>query len=117
MRQGESVKTSMINTSAFSTAFSKSLSAGVDVLYIGMSSGISGSHHAAVIAAAELREQYPDRKIATIDTRAASLGEGLPVLFAARLHEAGATFDEVAGRQSKTAHSFASISRSKTLCT
>jgi DegV family protein with EDD domain len=96
MRKGETVKTSMINTSAFSTAFSKSLSAGMDVLYIGMSSGISGSHHAAVIAAAELREQYPDRKIATIDTRAASLGEGLPVLFAARLKEAGASFDEAA---------------------
>lgn len=96
MRKGASVKTSMINTSAFSTAFEKSLFNGIDVLYIGMSSGISGSHHAAEAAAAELREEYPARKIAVIDTRAASLGEGLPVLLAARMKEAGASFEETA---------------------
>ena len=96
MRKGADVKTSMINTSAFSTAFAQSLSRGMDVLYVGMSSGISGSHHAAKAAASELRKQYPDREIAVIDTRAASLGEGLPVLFAARLHEAGASLEEAA---------------------
>lgn len=95
MRKGAAVKTSMINTSAFSTAFTKSLLKGLDVIYVGMSSGISGSHHAAEAAALELRDQYPDRKIAVIDTRAASLGEGLPVLFAAKLREAGGSFDEV----------------------
>ncbi len=105
MRKGASVKTSMINTSAFSTAFTRSLSKGTDVVYVGMSSGISGSHHAAEVAAAELREQYPDRKIAVIDTRAASLGEGLPVLFAARLHDAGASFDEVVLKTEKNSAS------------
>ncbi len=94
MRKGASVKTSMINTSAFVSAFQTSLSAGMDVLYIGISSGISGTHQAALAAASELREKFPDRKIAVIDTRAASLGEGLPVLFATRLREAGASFDE-----------------------
>lgn len=105
MRKGASVKTSMINTSAFSTAFKKSLSNGTDVVYVGMSSGISGSNHAAEVAAAELREQYPDRKIAVIDTRAASLGEGLPVLFAARLKNAGASFDEVVSKTEKNSAS------------
>jgi DegV family protein with EDD domain len=105
MRKGAVVKTSMINTSAFSTAFTQSLSGGKDVLYIGMSSGISGSHQAALAAAAELREQYPDRKIAVIDTRAASLGEGLPVLFAARLRESGAPFDEVVSKAEKNSAS------------
>ncbi len=105
MRKGASVKTSMINTSAFSTAFARSLSNGTDVVYVGMSSGISGSHHAAEVAAAELREQYPDRKIAIIDTRAASLGEGLPVLFAARLKDAGESIDEVVLKTEKNSAS------------
>jgi DegV family protein with EDD domain len=105
MRKGASVKTSMINTSAFCTAFAKSLSNGTDVIYVGMSGGISGSHHAAKAAAAELREQYPGRKIAVIDTRAASLGEGLPVLFAARLKETGESFDEVVLKTEKNSAS------------
>ncbi|HBD87059.1 MAG TPA: fatty acid-binding protein DegV [Clostridiales bacterium] len=96
MRNGADVYTSMINTDAFCSAFEKSLSAGVDVLYIGMSSGISGAYHASLIAERELREKYPERKMAMIDTRAASLGEGLPVLHAARLKKAGASFEEAA---------------------
>ncbi len=95
MRRGAAVTTSMVNTQAFTSAFSPYLSKGTDVIYIGISSGISGTHQAAVTAAAELAQQYPQRKIAVIDTRAASLGEGLPVVFAARLKEAGAPFEEV----------------------
>ncbi len=95
MRKGAAVTTSMINTQAFTAAFSRYLSKGTDVIYIGISSGISGTHHAAATVAAELAQQYPERKIAVIDTRAASLGEGLPVLFAARLKEDGASFQEV----------------------
>jgi DegV family protein with EDD domain len=117
MRKGASVKTSMANTSAFSAAFINSLSNGTDVIYIGMSSGISGSHHAAAAAAAELEYQYHERKIAVIDTRAASLGEGLPVLYAARLREAGTPFDEVVSKTEQTVLPSASISQWKTLCT
>ncbi len=95
MRNGAEVKTDMINTSAFCDAFEKSLVLGIDIIYIGMSSGLSGTYHASVKAAEEMRERYPLRKIATIDTLAASLGEGLPVLFAARLKEGGASFEEV----------------------
>ena len=105
MRKGGSVKTSMINASAFGSAFQRSLSAGMDVLYIGISSGISGTHQAALAAADELLKQYPDRKIAVIDTRAASLGEGLAVLYAARLKEAGASFEEAAGQAEKNSAS------------
>lgn len=101
MRQGASVQTSMTNTTDFCTAFEESLSEGTDVIYIGMSSGISGTHYAAVQAANEMRKKYPDRKVAIIDTRAASLGEGLPVLFAARMREAGASFEEVAAQTEK----------------
>jgi DegV family protein with EDD domain len=71
-------------------AFRPALEAGEDVLYVGMSSGISGTHHAASLAAEELRAQFPERAVLTVDTRAASLGEGLPVLFAAEQRESGA---------------------------
>ena len=74
IRAGAQVSTSMINPDAFKNAFTKALSQGKDVLYIGMSGGISGTAQAAFCAAAELREQYPERTIITVDTLAASLG-------------------------------------------
>ena len=60
-----------------------------------MSGGISGTAQAAVIAAGELTEKYPARKIVTIDTYAASLGEGLQVLEAARMIEEGKSLEEI----------------------
>ena len=57
-----------------------------------MSGGISGTAHAAAMAVEELQEEFPERKIAAIDTYAASLGEGLLVLEAARMLENGAPF-------------------------
>lgn len=95
LRNGADVKTQMINTDAFCDAFESSLSKGIDIIYIGMSSGLSGTYDASVKAAEDMRERYPERKIATIDTRAASLGEGLVVLNSARLKESGASFEEV----------------------
>ena len=74
------------------------LAQGDDVLYVGMSGGISGTAHAAALAAEELREKYPHAKIMTIDTYAASLGEGLQVLEAAELLRAGRSFEEVGDR-------------------
>ena len=87
MRRGAVVKTSMVNPALMAKYFERALSQGDDVLYVGMSGGISGTAQAAVIAAGELTEKYPARKIITIDTYAASLGEGLQVLEAARMIE------------------------------
>ena len=95
MRAGAVVKTSMINTETFREHFTRALEAGDDVLYVGMSGGISGTAGAAALTVRELKEAYPDRKIAAIDTFAASLGEGLQVLNAARMLEEGRTFEEV----------------------
>ena len=58
---------------------------GEDLLYIGMSSGISGSFDASQSAVKSLREEFPERFIAALDTRGASLGEGLIVLEAAKI--------------------------------
>lgn len=95
MRSGTPVSTAMINLGAFLEPLHAALAAGDDVIYIGMSGGISGTAQAAVIAAGELTEKYPARKIVTIDTYAASLGEGLQVLEAARMIEEGTGLDEI----------------------
>ena len=95
MRRGAEVKTSMVNPATAAAFFERALAQGDDVLYVGMSGGISGTAQAAVIAAGELTEKYPARKIVTIDTYAASLGEGLQVLEAARMIEEGTGLDEI----------------------
>ena len=95
MRRGAEVKTSMVNPATAAAFFERALAQGYDVLYVGMSGGISGTAQAAVIAAGELTEKYPARRIVTIDTYAASLGEGLQVLEAARMIEEGKSLDEI----------------------
>ena len=95
MRRGAEVKTSMVNPATAAAFFERALAQDDDVLYVGMSGGISGTAQAAVIAAGELTEKYPARKIVTIDTYAASLGEGLQVLEAARMIEEGKSLDEI----------------------
>ena len=93
MRAGSEVKTSMVNAGTFIERFKAALDAGKDVLYIGMSGGISGTANAALMAKQELDEEYPDRKIVVIDTLAASLGEGLLVIKAAEQLRDGAALD------------------------
>lgn len=83
LRSGVVAKTSMINPYVFTENFENALKSGYDVLYVGMSSGISGTFDAARSAAEELKNKYPDRAIEVVDTRAASLGEGMLVIKAA----------------------------------
>ena len=104
MRRGAVVKTSMVNPDLMANYFERALSQGDDVLYVGMSGGISGTAHAAALAAEELREKYPHAKIMTIDTYAASLGEGLLVLEAARMLENGAPFSLIVEQISRRRH-------------
>ena len=95
MRAGSEVKTSMVNAGTFIERFKTALDAGRDVLYIGMSGGISGTANAALMAKQELDEEYPDRKIIVIDTLAASLGEGLFVIKAAEQLKDGVALDAI----------------------
>lgn len=83
LRGGAIVKTSMVNAAAFEERFAAALVQGKDVLYIGLSGGISGTVAAARMAAEELRPRFPERKIEVVDSLGASLGEGLLVLEAA----------------------------------
>ena len=104
MRRGAVVKTSMVNPDLMANYFERALSQGDDVLYVGMSGGISGTAHAAALAVEELKEEFPERKVASIDTYAASLGEGLLVVEAARMLESGASFDEIVEKISQRRH-------------
>lgn len=94
IRAGSRVTTSQITPQQYIDCFEPILQAGNDVVFVSMSSGISGSCASANMAANILLEKYPQRKIKIIDTRAASLGEGLVALMAARLREAGEGIDK-----------------------
>lgn len=94
-REGKELKTSAVNTAAFEEKMEKLLGEGKDVLYIGFSTGLSTTYNSGESAARELREKYPDRKIYTVDTLAASLGQGMITYYAAKKKEAGATIEEV----------------------
>ena len=77
MRAGGVAKTSAINTETFKSEFEKVIKEGNDVLYIGLSSGLSATYNSARLAAMELNEKYPDRKIVTVDSLSVSAAIGL----------------------------------------
>lgn len=95
-RQGHFAGTAQINPQTYCFHFKQALAQGLDVLYLGFSSGMSGCMNAAEMAAAELREAYPDRKILCIDTLCASVGEGFLVLEAAQRQAEGMELEELA---------------------
>lgn len=96
LRAGEVAKTSAVNPSRWSQAMEKALAAGKDVLVLAFSSGLSTTYQSAVIAAEELKDEYPDRKIQVIDTLCASMGQGLLVWYACKKRDEGLSMDEVA---------------------
>lgn len=96
MRDGVRMTTSQINPEQYAQGMRRALSRGEDLLFVGMSSGISGSFHAAELAAEQLLEEYPDRKIRLVDTLGASLGEGRLVRKAVNCRREGMSLDETA---------------------
>ena len=110
MRDGKVFRTSLPNLSNTETLFRSLLAAGRDILYLGFSSGLSGTYGATELLAKQLRGEYPDRKIYTVDTLAASGGQGLLVWHACQHAEAGegidAVRDWVEGNKLRLAHWF-----------
>lgn len=92
---GEEVSTTQITPAVFTEYFEKLLKAGKDIIYYGLSSGLSGTYNSSCIAAEELSEQYPDRRIKCINSICASVGEGFMLVKAAKKMQEGADFDEV----------------------
>ncbi len=95
LRTKKSATTSTPSINNFIEAFEPFVAEGNDLLYLGFSSGLSGTYNAGSVAAAELSEKYPDRKIFTVDTLCASLGQGLIVYSAAKMRENGSSIEEV----------------------
>ncbi len=96
LRAGEMSKTNQINTITFLETFEPYLQNGLDVLYIGFSSSLSGTYERALEAIRQLKEKYPERRVVPVDSLAVSMGEGLLVYYAARRQQEGATIDEAA---------------------
>ena len=96
MREGKVAKTSAINIATFKEQFGKILADDFDLLYIAFSSGLSTTYNSANIAAEELREEYPDRKIITVDTLSASAGMGLLVYLTVQKKNEGASIEQAA---------------------
>ena len=96
LRAKKGATTSAINIDRFMEAFGNILEQqDVDILYLGFSSGLSGTFNAGAVALSELSEKYPDRKLYAVDTLCASMGQGLLVYHAAKMKESGADIDAV----------------------
>jgi len=89
LRAGACASTSAVNPQRWAQAMEPALKNGQDVLVMAFSSGLSTTYQSAVIAAEELKEKYPGRKILVVDTLCASLGQGLLAWYACRKRDAG----------------------------
>ena len=96
LRKGHVAKTSLLNTQLFLEHFIPVLKSGMDVIYVSMSSGISGTYNAATIAARELMEQYRDRFVHIVDSMGCGFGNGFLAVEAAELSRGGKSAREAA---------------------
>lgn len=96
MRGGKMPTTMAVNPELMVDSLRESLKEGKDVLHIAFSSGLSSSYQNAVIAANDLMEEFPERKIIVVDSLAASLGQGLMVYKAVKMKAAGKSLKETA---------------------
>ena len=110
MRAGEVASTSAVNPDGWAKVIEPALAEGKDVLVLAFSSGLSTTYQSAVIAAEELKESYPDRKIIVVDTCAAALGQGLLVWHTCKKRDEGLSLEELAAwvedAKNHTAHWF-----------
>lgn len=104
LRNGKMASTAAVNVGAFHALFSPVLEAGKDILYLCFSAALSiGTYQAANIAADDLQKQFPDRRLLVLNTRCASMGQGLLVYLVTRFQQSGATLDEAFAFAEETA--------------
>ncbi len=96
MREGHMPTTSQVNPQEYQDCYEECLKECNEILYLCFSSGLSATYNNACMAADMVMEEHPDCKIKVIDTKAASMGEGLLVHKAVQLQKEGKTLDEVA---------------------
>ena len=96
LRSGKLPKTAAVNPDGWEAVIRPALENGRDVLVLTFSAGMSATYQSAVIAAEELREAFPQRKLIVVDTLSAAIGQGLLVYTATRLRDQGKTIEETA---------------------
>ena len=96
LRAGKLPKTSAVNPDGWARHIRPILASGRDALVLTFSSALSATYQSAVIAAEELREEFPDRQLMVLDTLCAAAGQGLLVYTAARLRDEGRSLAETA---------------------
>ncbi|MBR2527875.1 MAG: DegV family protein [Blautia sp.] len=94
LRNGATGSTSQVIPTVYTEYFSKILDQGQDILYISLSSGLTSTLDSANIAAAGLREDYPERRIFCVDSRCATGGQGLLVMYALQNQAKGMSLEE-----------------------
>lgn len=95
LRSGEAAQTSAANPEGWKEIIEPVLAAGEDALILAFSSGLSTTYQSAVIAAQELQEQYPERRVNVVDTLCASMGQGLLVWYACQKRDEGLSLQEL----------------------
>ena len=96
LRSGTMASTAAVNPDGWAELMKTALEAGQDVLVLAFSSGLSTTYQSAVIAAKELQELYPERKIYVVDTLCAALGQGLLIHYACKKRDTGMPIEELA---------------------
>lgn len=97
IRQGKIPKTSQPSSEVIYEKFKELLLAGNDIIYICVSSGLSGTLNSANIAKCTVEEEFPEARIYIVDILTASLGQGLMVVKAQEMKQKGASFEEIIG--------------------
>ncbi len=96
LRSGKTASTTLLNTQLFLSRFAPILTQGKDIIYIAMSSGISGTYNAARVAAEELMDLYQGRFVHIVDSLGCGFGNGLLAVRAAKLSREGVDAREAA---------------------
>jgi len=95
LRSGKQATTTQVTSHRYLEAWKPFLEDGKDIFYMCLSSLLSKSYDQSILAAREAEETYPGRRVITIDSKSASLGQGLLAVKAARLRNEGKSIDEL----------------------
>lgn len=94
LRAGKMAVTSQVNPDEAREMFESILKEGKDILHLAFSSGLSGTYNSCRLAAEELAEEYPERKIMVLDTKCACMGEGVLLYYVLKKKAEGASIEE-----------------------
>ena len=93
---GAEPKTAQVNVDEFVSYFTPILESGMDLIHLSLSSGLSGVFNSANVAAEDLREKFPERKIFVVDTQNVALASGILAELALQLADGGMSAKEIA---------------------